>query len=98
MPIRDVATSLELHALDVPHNDGHLCPLRRLVEQRHLAEVICGLGSSLACTFSVRSILEAWVSLWACRLCLLAHGAEEVLLLARGWRVEGHGGRGRGRL
>lgn len=84
MPIQCVF-SLELHALDVSHDNSHLCPLRRLVEQRHLAQVACCLCSSLACTCSIRLILEARVSLWPrglLLLCLLAHGTKEVLLLA----------------
>jgi hypothetical protein len=89
VPVQTVSmrydSSLELHALDVSHNDGHLCPLRRLVEQRHLAQVVCGLGCSLACTLPVRLVLEAWVSLragWLLRL-RLAHGTKEGLFLGR---------------
>jgi hypothetical protein len=82
--------NLKLHALNVSHDNGHLRPLRRLVEQRHLAQIVCSLCSSLACTLAIRSILEAVVSLRALgRLwsCLLVHGAIEMLRLARCWRV-----------
>ena len=77
------AKELEFHALDVAHYDSHLCPLCSLVQQRHLAQVVGSLGGGLASTIAVRSVLEAWVSLWTLRLllCLLVHGAVEVLLL-----------------
>ena len=77
------AAALKLHALNVSHDDGHLCPLCSLVEQRHLAQVVGSLGGSLACTLAVWAVLEAWVSLWTLGLllCLLVHGAVEVLLL-----------------
>jgi hypothetical protein len=79
-----VAANLELHVSNVSHDNGHLCPLCSLVEQRHLTQVVGGLGGSLACTLAVGSVLEAWVSLrpLGVLLCLLVHGAVEVLLLA----------------
>jgi hypothetical protein len=88
-----VRTDLELHLPNVPHDAGHLSPLCSLVEQRHLAQVVCGLGSSLTCTIAVRSIFEAGMPLGALGLLillllrLLVHGAVEVVLLARRWRT-----------
>lgn len=76
------AAELEFHAFDVAHHDGHLCSLCSLVQQRHLAQVVGGLGGSLASALAVWSVLEAGVSLGALRLLrLLVHGAEKVLLL-----------------
>jgi hypothetical protein len=88
-----VATNLKLHLSNVPHDAGHLSPLCSLVEQSHLAQVVCGLGGSLACTVAVRSILEAGMPLGALGLLillllrLLVHGAVEMVLLARCWRT-----------
>jgi type IV secretory pathway VirB2 component (pilin) len=89
-----VVTDLELHALNVSHDNGHLGSLCSLVEQCHLAQIVCSLCGSLTRTLAVRSILEAGVSLRALGLlwsllCLLVHGAIEVLA-ARCWRVHRH--------
>lgn len=74
---------LEFHAFDVAHNDSHLCPFCSLVQQRHLAQIVGGLGSSLAGALAIRSVLEAGMSLGTLGLlllCLLVHGAVELLL------------------
>jgi hypothetical protein len=93
-----VTTDLKLHTFDVPHNNSHLCPLGSLVEQGHLAQIVCRFGSSLTSTITVRSILEAGMSLRALRLlwsllllllCLLVHGAVEMRVLACCRRVHG---------
>jgi hypothetical protein len=86
--LRNVALNLELHFANISHDARHLRSLSGLVEQRHLAQVVCSLGSSLACTIAVRSVLEARMPLGGvallllmCLLCLLVHGAVEMLLL-----------------
>jgi hypothetical protein len=85
----NVAPDLELHFADISHDASHLRSLCGLVEQRHLAQVVCSLGSSLACTIAVWSVLEARMPLGGlallllmCLLCLLIHGAVVMLLLA----------------
>lgn len=62
------AKALKLHAFDVAHYDSHLGPLCSLVQQRHLAQVVGGLGSSLASALAVRSVFKAGMSLGALRL------------------------------
>jgi hypothetical protein len=79
----DLEICSKLHALDVPHDNGYLGSLRGFVEQCHLAQVVCGLGSGLACSCSIWLVLEAGMPLWDVGLLgLLVHRAEEVLLLA----------------
>jgi hypothetical protein len=78
---------LEFHALNVAHDDSHLRTLCGLVQQGHLAQVVCSLCSSLASAVTVRSVLEAGMSLRTLGLlCLLVlvHGAIEMLLLVGG--------------
>jgi hypothetical protein len=58
------AAALKLHALNVSHDDGHLCPLCSLVEQRHLAQVVAGAAVVFAGSWSRRSAVAdlTWAS------------------------------------
>ena len=63
--------NLQLHAIKIPHDDGHLCPFRGLGQQRRLAQEVCGFGSSRTSTLPIRSIVEDGIGLRRLRLLLL---------------------------
>lgn len=100
---------LEFHALNIPHHDCHLRSLRRLGQQRRLAEIIVRLGRRLSRVLAVwlvivgarvekLGLLCLLLLLWVLLLLLLAQRAEEALLLRTRCRGRGKRRRARGSL
>jgi hypothetical protein len=87
--------SLQLHALDVAHDDGHLGAFGSLCEQGGLVEVGGCLAGRLAGAVAVGAVLEAGVSLGLAAGLLLVQGGEERVLLLLGLLLGGHAERGR---
>lgn len=68
--------NLELHALNIPHDNGHLCPLCGLIQQCHLTEKAVCLGGCLSRTLPIGLVLQTRMplrALWPLCLCLLGH-------------------------
>jgi hypothetical protein len=95
MGVRVHVPSLQLHALDVAHDDGHLGAFGSLCEQGGLVEVGGCLAGSLAGAVAVGAVLEAGVSLGLAAGLLLVHGGEERVLLLLGLLLGGHAEGGR---
>jgi hypothetical protein len=77
---------LQLHAVEIPHDDSHLSPLRSLSQKRGLVEEVLRLGSRPARSVPTRLVLEAAVALhlrhlWLgpLRLGLVVHRTKQVL-------------------
>jgi hypothetical protein len=93
--VRVRVPSLQLHALDVAHDDGYLGAFGSLCEQGGLVEVGSCLAGCLAGTVAVGAVLEAGVSLGLLAGRLLVQGAEEGVLLLLGRLLGGHAEGGR---
>jgi hypothetical protein len=60
--------SLQLHAIEIAHDDGHLGPLSSLGQQSSLAQIAGRLGGGSAGAVAVRSVVEGGMPLGDGRL------------------------------